>query len=123
MGDLSLHFNRAEFACRCGCGFGARPRDVSPALVRVLEQIRLHFDAPVVIQSGCRCAKHNRNVGGAARSQHVNGAAADIKVQGVSPKVVADWLSSAYPRTYGIGRYRTWTHIDVRLSPSRWGVN
>ena len=123
MGDLSLHFNRAEFACRCGCGFGTRVGDVSQALVRVLEQIRMQFDAPVAVVSGCRCSKHNRSVGGAIASQHVRGTAADIKVQGVSPKSVADWLSAAYPRTYGIGRYRTWTHIDVRLSPSRWGAN
>ncbi|MGY6214964.1 D-Ala-D-Ala carboxypeptidase family metallohydrolase [Methylolobus aquaticus] len=123
MGDLSVHFSKAEFACHCGCGFGTRPGDVSPRLLVLLEQIRQQFDAPVTVVSGCRCQRHNRNVGGAAASQHLRGTAADIKVQGVTPRQVADWLCQAYPRTYGVGRYRTWTHVDVRLSPSRWGTN
>lgn len=36
MGDLSTHFNRHEFTCRCGCGFD----DISPDLITLLEEIR-----------------------------------------------------------------------------------
>ena len=122
-GDLSQHFSRSEFACHCGCGFGLGEHDVSAELVRVLEGIRAHFDAPIMVVSGCRCARHNRTVGGARFSRHVLGQAADIRVQGVVPKAVADFLCERYARTFGVGRYGTWTHVDVRATRARWGAN
>lgn len=123
MGDLSQHFSRSEFACHCGCGFGLGGKDVSAELVRILELIRARFDTPITILSGCRCKQHNRKVGGAPYSQHLRGRAADIRVQGVAPKTVADWLDERYPNEFGIGRYQTWTHIDVRWVCARWGAN
>ena len=123
MGDLSTHFSKSEFACHCGCGYGTRPGEVSRRLLDLLEEIRTYCQAPVTVVSGCRCLKHNSAVGGAPRSQHMFGTAADIKVQGISPKAVADWLCQQHPHSYGIGRYRTWTHIDVRDAPARWGAN
>lgn len=123
MGDLSEHFSRSEFACHCGCGFGLGNGDVSAELVRILELTRARFDTPLTVLSGCRCRNHNRRVGGATSSQHLHGRAADIRVQGVAPKVVADWLCERYPDGFGIGRYPTWTHIDVRPRKTRWGNN
>ena len=116
MGDLSPHFSRHEFACRCGCGFD----DVSPELVQVLEQARTEFSAPVVINSACRCAQHNRAVGGASASQHLLGTAADIIIKGVPPAQVADYFEGRYPDKYGIGRYKSFTNIDVRSQRARW---
>lgn len=120
---LSPHFDASEFACHCGCGFGTRLGDVAGALVDLLEAIRAHFEAPVTVVSGCRCAAHNARVGGAKISQHRYGKAADIKVQGVPPRIVADFVSERYPKTFGVGRYGTWTHVDVRRAPARWGSN
>lgn len=116
MGDVSPHFNRSEFACKCGCGFTA----VDVELLGVLEGVRNHFNAPLTIDCACRCPTHNKEVGGVPDSQHVQGIAADIKVTGQSPDVVADYLEHAYPHGYGIGRYNTFTHIDVRSGPARW---
>lgn len=117
--NLSAHFKRSEFACKCGCGFD----DVNPLLVEVLEDVRNHFDEPVFISSGCRCKQHNHAVGGKQHSQHVLGNAADIKVKCIEPKAVADYLESKYPDKFGIGRYRTFTHVDVRAVKARWGSN
>lgn len=117
--QLSPHFKQSEFACRCGCGFAA----INPELVTVLEDVRTHFNAPITINSGCRCAKHNQAVGGVPTSQHVKGNASDIVVNGFTPKQVADYLDTKYPSSYGIGRYKTFTHIDVRPNKSRWGAN
>ena len=116
MSDLSEHFSRSEFACRCGCGFDS----ISPELITVLEDVRMHFGAPVKINSGCRCEKHNAKVGGVPNSQHVQGIAADIVVIGINTNRVADYLERKYPDRYGVGRYSSFTHIDVRQAKARW---
>ena len=114
--QLSEHFQRHEFACKCGCGFN----DVDPALIVVLENIREVFNSPVIINSACRCPSHNARVGGSVNSQHPLGKAADIVVQGAHADEVADYLEDTYPDTYGIGRYDGRTHIDVRHKRARW---
>lgn len=117
MGDLSENFSRSEFACKCGCGFD----DVDPALVRALEELRALAGGPLHILSGCRCPKHNKKVGGATHSQHVLGRAADVQSHELTPAQLAK-LAEEVPRfkTGGIGRYHTFTHVDVRAGRARW---
>lgn len=45
----------------------------------VLDPLREAFGKPIVVTSGYRCQKLNRAVGGASRSQHCKGEAADIR--------------------------------------------
>lgn len=116
MAYVSKYFKPQEFACKCGCG----TKDVKEELLVVLDDVREHFGVPVVITSGHRCAKHNAAVGGAKESQHVLGTAADIKVSGVAPKKVQEYLLKKYPSKYGIGVYPSWVHIDVRPTAARW---
>ena len=115
MGDISAHFNRSEFACRCGCGFDT----VDTVLLEKLEIIRNHFDVPIKINSGCRCEAHNKAVGGSKNSKHLYGRAADIVVSGVPSSQVADY-AEAISETGGIGRYESFTHIDSRTGTARW---
>jgi len=115
-GFVSPHFREAEFACNhCGeLASGGIPQE----LINVLEQVRAHYNQPVTINSGYRCPTHNANVGGATNSQHLLGTAADIVVKNVSPsKVYAD-LDPYHDG--GLGKYGTFTHIDVRGSRARW---
>ena len=114
---LSPHFRREEFACRCGCGTDT----VDAALITVLEKIRSHFDAPIKVTSGIRCPDHNRAVGGASNSQHLYGKAADIQVKGVEPAAVAGYAEYLLGGCCGVGRYSSFTHVDVRPDPARWG--
>lgn len=117
MSQVSRHFNRDEFACRCGCGFDT----VDIETLAVLEAVRRHFDAPVTITSGCRCPDHNRKVGGARNSQHVRGRAADIQVHGIDPGDVHDWIEAEFGEVVSLGRYATFTHVDTRSDgPARW---
>jgi uncharacterized protein YcbK (DUF882 family) len=117
---LSQHFARSEFACPCGCGFNT----VDAELIAILEAARAHFMVPITINSGCRCEKHNQTLPNSARSsQHLRGKAADIRVAGWAPDLVADYLEQIYPNSYGIGRYNTFTHIDVRDGKSRWNFS
>ena len=113
---LSAHFCSSEFSCRCGCGFQL----VDPELIAVLERIRLHAGNPISINSGCRCSAHNKKVGGKDKSLHLSGKAADIVIKNMSPREVFSLLNQLYPENYGIGSYKTFTHIDVRAEPARW---
>lgn len=113
------YFKRSEFKCKCGkCG--GFPVEPDEELVKLLEKIREHFNAPVVITSGIRCKTHNANVGGASASQHLYGTAADIVVKGASPAKVVSYAETLLPNTGGIGTYSTFTHVDVRKNKSRW---
>lgn len=113
----SRYFQRVEFACSCGCGFDT----VDSETLAVLEDVRAHFEAPVVVTSGCRCSAYNARIGGAEHSQHKLGRAADIQVKDVTPTRVQDYLINRYPGRYGIGRYDTFTHVDTRTGgPARW---
>lgn len=117
---LSEHFKKKEFACKCGCGLGLKDGDINPKLVEALEDVRTHFGKPVVINSGLRCDDHNKKVGGAKASRHLLGTAADIRIAGVSPNDVHAYLNEKYTDKYGVGKYRTFTHIDVRANKARW---
>ena len=117
---LSQYFKREEFSCQCGCGYDV----VDVELLRVLTVVRETFGQPVRVTSGCRCSSHNKRVGGAAKSQHVLGKAADIQVRGVMPDVVSAFLDQMYPDVYGIGTASSFVHIDVRDDkPRRWTYN
>lgn len=117
MSKTSLHFKESEFGCKhCGTTEG-----LSTELIAVLELVRYKFGSPVIVTSAVRCKVHNTNVGGAKRSKHLEGTAADIKVKGVSPKDVYDFLNETFPNYYGLGLYNTFTHVDVRSVKARWG--
>jgi uncharacterized protein YcbK (DUF882 family) len=116
MGDLSTHFSRHEFSCRCGCGANA----ISTELIALLEELRSAFMAPVTINCGCRCPQHNADVGGVKNSQHLYGIAADIVVQGATPSQVYHWLDNHSPQGLGVGLYRSFVHVDVRPQRARW---
>ena len=118
MGDLSPHFNRQEFSCRCGC----QTDTVDAELIMVLESLRERV-GPISINSGNRCPSHNASEGGSTGSQHLVGKAADIVAHSATSSVVAEILIDQYPGKYGIGRYNGRTHIDVRSGPAaRWNA-
>ena len=106
MGDLSPHFSRAEFRDRRS-GQLVGPDAV---LIERLERLRsLIGDRPIRIVSGYRSPASNRAVGGAPRSLHLSGRAADIP-QGLAR--VADALEAGFT---GIGHSGGWVvHVDVR---------
>lgn len=114
---ISTNFRVREFACEDG----SDPIFISEKLVKILQSIRNHFGQPVTLSSGFRTASHNAKVKDASEhSQHLYGLAADIKVEGVSPADVADYAEKLLPNTGGVGRYKGFTHVDVRTAKSRW---
>lgn len=77
--DDIKYFGKNEMTCKCGCGLN----NTDLRLMQIADGIREHFGRPAVITSGCRCAKHNAEVGGVQGSRHVLGKAMDFYVQGV----------------------------------------
>lgn len=113
---LSNNFTVKEFACKDGSDAVL----ISEELVNLLQNIRDHFGKAVTLNSAYRNATYNKKIGGASRSQHVYGTAADVVVQGVKPEDVAKYAEYLMPKTGGIGLYSTFTHIDVRSARARW---
>ena len=115
--QLSKHFLRQEFKCRCG---ECMQDTVDAELITVLERVREWANAPIKINSGNRCAAYNKKIGGSPASQHLRSRAADIVVEGKTPFQVYRRLEDWYPSQYGMGRYNTFTHIDTRKGRARW---
>lgn len=119
--QISKNFQYKEFDCNgSGC---CSTTIIDEKLVEYVQRIRDHFGKPVTITSPYRCEVHNRRVGGATKSYHMQGKAADIVVQGVSSREVAKYAESI--GILGIGLYETsadgyFTHIDTRTTKSFW---
>ena len=113
---LSTNFKVKEFACTDG----SDPIFIDSDLVSVLQKIRSHFGKSVTITSAYRTPGKNKSCGGTTYSQHLYGKAADIKINGVTPKKVAAYAETLLKNKGGIGIYSTFTHIDVRATKARW---
>lgn len=87
-------------------------------LLENLQVIRDAANAPITIISGYRCPKRNAAVGGKDKSLHLQAAAADIKIKGMTPTEVHALISKLIKegKVYngGLGVYDTFVHVDVR---------
>ena len=113
---LSKNFKVSEFKCNDGSDTVL----ISDKLVDLLQNIRDHFGAAVTINSAYRTESYNKKIGGATKSQHVKGTAADIVVKGATPLEVAQYVEHIMPDSGGIGVYQSFAHVDVRTNRSRW---
>jgi uncharacterized protein YcbK (DUF882 family) len=109
MGDLSPHFDRKEFACKCGCGFD----DVRMELVQQLERLRLFLKRPIVINSGCRCVARNIAEGGKPDSAHLTGEAADIACISSETRYQMKHAIYQWSLFNRVGVGKTFLHVDV----------
>lgn len=116
--QISEHFKANEFRCKDG----SDEILICKELLEILEEVRNHFNAPVIINSGYRTPEWNTKVGGAKCSYHMKGMAADIVVKGHTPKEVAKIASEIMKNHGGVIRYTNFVHVDVREKYYRKGV-
>lgn len=110
MAKLSKNFDSSEFACKCGCGYDTP----NPELIRMLQAARDLYGKPMRITSGCRCIKHNRNVGGTANSAHISGMAVDIATPtGTTRYLIIESLMAAGFKRIGINFKKSFIHADI----------
>jgi zinc D-Ala-D-Ala carboxypeptidase len=117
MGDLSVHFSKAEFACHC-CG----ELKVDPRLIDALEKLRGLAGKAIVVHDGYRCPTHNQEVGGVTNSEHTQRMASDVEIPGLSLQQMYE-LALQVPEFAqgGIGVYDGgFLHLDVRQHVPRW---
>jgi hypothetical protein len=117
MGDLSEHFSKREFVCKC-CGHLV----ISGRLVLALEHLRELAGLPIKVHGGYRCTWHNEQAGGVTGSEHTRGTAADIEIPGLSLQRMYEYaLEVPEFAGGGIGVYDgNFLHVDVRGHTARW---
>jgi len=112
--QLSAHFKKSEFNQRRR-KLKSKDYSVNPNLVDKLEELRKSIgDKPIKVTSGYRTEEYNRLVGGARKSRHMQGKAADIMVEGMTAeelKKQADKVGFSYTQTYP---NKPHLHVDVR---------
>jgi len=107
-------FQTNEFLCKCGCGAGTL-EEMDKELLEKLDSARDIAGIPFVINSGFRCEKHNKAVGGVVNSQHKEGKAADIRCKDSALRfIILNVLIQAGFKRIGIGK--TFIHVDVKES-------
>ena len=88
-------------------------------LAEMLDRVRLAVKHPIRVtpSGGYRCPEHNKAVGGATASQHMQGRAADIVCDVPAPElhalILRLWEGGALPELSGLGAYPRFCHVDV----------
>jgi uncharacterized protein YcbK (DUF882 family) len=123
---MTKNFKINEFECKCGdCKISA---DVKNNLIKLVDQLQILRDKvqkPIRINSGYRCENYNDNiVKGSKNSRHKKGQAADIVIDGMTPnevhELVCEMVVLGQINFGGIGKYNTFTHLDIRDYSARW---
>lgn len=114
----SKHLTWKELACKDGTPYPAKWRNTRAIqLAELFEFIREQWNQPIEVLSAYRTPEHNRKIGGARFSQHLEGRALDLKPpKGIALQEFYDVIKVLADVTNirGIGKYKTFIHIDTR---------
>jgi zinc D-Ala-D-Ala carboxypeptidase len=109
------NFSPAEIACR-----GTGQLKLHPAALDKLQALRDRLGKPLIVRSAYRSPQHNRIVGGAPRSKHMDGTAFDIAMSNHDPVAFAEAARAV--GFLGFGTYPRSGFMHIDLGPARsWG--
>jgi len=119
--QITPHFRHNELCCKC-----CDKLIIDDLLYRTMnriEKIREAVGFRLVINSGHRCVRHNREVGGQPNSWHLR-FAADVRPE--DPENLTDFCNAILLMNYdhklfnGVGWYWSFVHLDCRPNPFTW---
>lgn len=91
--------------------------------VNVLQPLREQLKLSVNVTSGYRCKKVNTLIGGAKKSQHLVGQAADINVPGKTIEWLFQFIKkSGLPYDQLIQEFDSWVHVSYNSAGNRGEV-
>jgi hypothetical protein len=85
----------------------------------LINDVREDLGKPMIVLSGARCADHNKKVGGAPKSAHVEGRAVDLE----RTPALEKWCTEANLEKFGLfmedlAFTKSWIHLTDRPYPS-----
>lgn len=90
---------------------------VDSRLLDKLQALRDRVGKPVIVTSGYRTPEHNKRIGGAKGSYHMQGLAADIVIKGLTSREIAAIARDIGFTGIGVYPTRGHCHVDVRPGP------
>lgn len=111
---VARNFHLGEFECGCG---SCVTQSIDSTLLELLDSLREDLGKVIIINSGFRCDKHNKAVGGAPKSRHLVGLAADISSKSVTIEELEKLAEKYFSR---IGIAKTFVHVDVDEGKAKW---
>jgi hypothetical protein len=109
------NFSPAEIACR-----GSGSLRINEEALDKLQALRDRLGKPLIVRSAYRSPAHNRAVGGALRSKHLDGTAFDIAMTNHDPVAFEEAARAVGFKGFGFYPRSGFMHID--LGPARqWG--
>lgn len=113
------YFSFSEIACPC-----CKVALLAEGFLDRMNELREKLGHPLLVNSMCRCAKHNAAVAGRSKSFHLinckeltglSGAcAADISALGWSEEKRQKFIATVKEDGWSLGVARTFFHIDLR---------
>ena len=120
---VSSNFKWSELDCKDGTPYPRKWAKRARKLCKEAEIIRVDCgDKSIKVGSAYRTPSHNRRSGGKRKSWHIEGRALDLyPPHGMSQKtfynIVRKAANNDWSRIWGLGRYPTFVHIDIRPRP------
>jgi len=99
--QLSKDFVRAQFACKCGCGFDT----VDYNLIVVLQTLVDRSGRKIDVVAGCRCPRESKKYNGSPGNAHEKGRGAIISIPEM-PEIKLPYMTNSdfsriVDKTYG----------------------
>ena len=110
------HFSPREIACK-----GTGKLTIDTEAMDMLQRLRTNLGKPLILTSAYRSPEHNRKVGGAKASKHMEGVAFDVRMDNHDPHTFEAAARAAGFSGFGYYPKSGFMHIDT-AEPRSWGT-